>query len=73
MILGTKDNGQKILLRCGCSHEYVHDKNKYGYEYEDNDGRVIIFFGDDNTCTKCWYWGWRITGMTDEELRRREV
>lgn len=66
MILGTKDNGQKILLRCGCSHDFTRDAARY---YE----KVKWKTDADDFCRKCELYGWRITGMTDEELRRREV
>ncbi len=73
MIIGKNEEGKAVLLRCGCSHGWPRGNNKYGYEHEAPIGRIYILLGDENTCTKCWYYGWRITGMTDEQLRRRDV
>ena len=64
MIIGKNKEGKAVLLRCGCSHDIIDDDSKYL-------DRVIVGFGCH--CRKCRYYGWRITGMTDEELRRREI
>jgi hypothetical protein len=65
MILGKKENGQNILLRCGCSHNWAVDKTKY-QDHVYGEYKCTL-------CKKCKFWGWRIKGMTDDELRRPEI
>lgn len=66
MIIGKNKEGKAVLLRCECSHRWSNDLRKYGSLFIDNDIKVTL-------CQKCDYYGWRITGMTDEELLRREI
>lgn len=65
MIIGEKINYQAILLRCGCTHDFWKDIKKYSFT------GIVIDYGA--YCHKCALVGWRITGMTDEELLRRDV
>ncbi len=65
IIIGEKNNYQAVLLRCGCTHDFWKDIKKY------RPTNIIIDYGA--YCHRCALVGWRITGKTDDQLRRREV
>ena len=64
MILATKENGQKILLRCQCTHDFKTDKLRHDKQ------ETLCTNYDDDFCEKCENFGWRPDGMTDAELQR---
>ena len=69
MILGKNFKGQVVLLRCGCSHSWSGDKEKYG----DLDQGILTMGYDNSQCSKCRLFGWRISILTDAQQGRREV
>jgi len=66
MFIGKNGEGKAALLRCGCSHSWGHDDDEYT-------NRGLMVMGFNCYCNKCGYFGWKIAGKTDEELRRREI
>ena len=74
MYLAKLYDGRVKLGRCGCSHSWGDDTEKYGSITNKIHGeyRVKVITCELDFCSKCDLNPWTIEGLDEVELRRRD-
>ena len=67
LLAKNKLTGNAILLRCGCSHSWSYDRNKY--DHPDCTASIDTI---DAYCPKCGYFAWTVQSLTVTQLIQRD-